>query len=311
MNHIRVDQIMRDHQLVDLTPEIPGTALITTNDINRPGIQLAGFFDIFAFERIQILGKVELYYLQTLDEATCIERFDKLLSYPIPCLIISRDLELPTEMVDVARRHQVKLLGSSLNTTKLITRLSNYLDYHLAETARVHGVLMDIYGVGVLITGKSGIGKSETAVELIKRNHLLVADDTVEIKKVGHELLLGYAPELTRHMIEVRGIGIMDVKSLFGVGAIKNRTEIDLVVHLEEWDNDKDYDRLGLDENHRTILDVKIEEVMVPVKPARNIALIIEVAARNHRQKIMGYNAAQAFNDRLIDYLDDEYRDLR
>lgn len=308
---ITVEQMMYDHHLVDMTPEIPGTAEITTSDINRPGIQLAGFFDYFAYERIQIIGKVEHHYLQTLEEETCVNRFDRLMSHPMPCLLISRGLELPDAMVEIAKRRSVKLLGSPMNTTKLISRLSNYLEYHLAETARIHGVLMDVYGVGVLITGKSGIGKSETAVELIKRNHLLVADDTVEIKRVGHELLLGYAPELTRHMIEVRGIGIMDVKSLFGVGAIKNRTEIDLVVHLEEWENEKDYDRLGLDEKYRTILDVKVEEVMVPVKPARNIALIIEVAARNHRQKKMGYNAARAFNDRLLDYLDDEYRDLR
>ena len=311
MNNITVDQMMHDHHLVDMTPEVPGTAPINTSDINRPGIQLAGYFDYFAYERIQIIGKVENHYLQTLDEKTCIQRFDQLLSHPMPCIVITRGLELPPALVDLARRHGVKLMGSPMNTTKLISRLSNYLEYHLAETTRIHGVLMDIYGVGVLITGKSGIGKSETAVELIKRNHLLVADDTVEIKRVGHELLLGYAPELTRHMIEVRGIGIMDVKSLFGVGAIKNRTEIDLVVHLEEWDHDQDYDRLGLDEKYRMILDVKVEEVMVPVKPARNIAVIIEVAARNHRQKRMGYHAARAFNDRLLDYLDEEYKDLR
>lgn len=311
MAHVAVDRIIRDLKLVDMTPELSGAALITTNDINRPGIQLAGFFDIFAHERIQIMGKVELFYLQTLEETVRAQRMEKLLAYPIPCLIISRNMELPPGILEMASRHQVKLLVSPMNTTKLITRLSNYLDYHLAETAKIHGVLMDIYGVGVLITGKSGIGKSETAVELIKRNHLLVADDTVEIKRVGHDLLLGFAPELTRHMIEVRGIGIMDVKSLFGVGAIKNRTEIDLVVHLEEWENEKDYDRLGLDETHRKILGVNVEEVVVPVKPARNIALIIEVAARNHRQKLMGYNAAQAFNDRLIDYLDESYRDIR
>ncbi|MEN1759157.1 HPr(Ser) kinase/phosphatase [Anoxynatronum sibiricum] len=307
MNTITVDQLMHDQQLVDLTPDVPGTALITTSDMNRPGIQLAGYFDFFAYERLQIIGKVEHHFLMTLDEITRSHRFDRILSHPLPCMLITRDLELPSVLVEIAVKHQVKLLGSPMNTTKLISRLINYLEFHLAETARVHGVLMDIYGVGVLITGKSGIGKSETAVELIKRNHLLVADDTVEIKRVGHELLLGYAPELTRHMIEVRGIGIMDVKSLFGVGAIKNRTEIDLVVHLEEWDQHKDYDRLGLDEKFRTILDVKVEEVVVPVKPARNIALIIEVAARNHRQKKMGYNAARAFNDRLMNYLDQDW----
>jgi HPr kinase/phosphorylase len=304
MTSITVEQMMHDQHLVDMTPGFTGSAYITSSDINRPGIQLAGYFDYFANERIQIIGKVEHYYLQTLDEQTRCERFDRLLSGPIPCLLISRGLELPASLLKIAVNRGIKILGSPMNTTKLISKLSNYLEYHLAETARIHGVLMDVYGVGVLITGKSGIGKSETAVELIKRNHLLVADDTVDVKRIGHEFLIGYAPELTRHMIEVRGIGIMDVKSLFGLGAVKNRTEIDLAVHLEEWDQQKDYDRLGLDDKSRTILDVMIEEVIIPVKPARNIALIIEVAARNHRQKKMGYHAAQAFNERLIDYLE-------
>lgn len=310
MNTITVEQMMQDHQLVDMTPSLDGFSHITTSDINRPGIQLAGYFDYFAYERIQIIGKVEHYYLKTLDPETRLHRFQKLVSYPIPCLLISRSLDLPDSLVQVALKREIKLLGSPMNTTKLISRLSNYLEYHLAETARIHGVLMDIYGVGVLITGESGIGKSETAIELIKRNHLLVADDTVEIRRVGHEFLIGFAPELTRHMMEVRGIGIMDVKSLFGVGAIKNRTEINLVVHLEEWDNSKDYDRLGLDERHRTILDVEVEEVVIPVKPARNIALMVEVAARNHRQKKMGYHAAKAFSDRLLEYLGGGYDDL-
>ena len=300
---ISVNQLIEDQELKDLTPEIKTNSWITTSELVRPGIQLAGYFDYFAYERIQILGKVEHYYLHTLPENVRVERFDRIMSYPIPCLLVSRNMGLPKELLEIARKHQRKILGSDLNTTKLISRLMNYLEFHLAETTRIHGVLMDIYGVGVVITGKSGIGKSETAVELIKRGHLLVADDTIEVKRIGHDYIVGSAPELTRHMIEVRGIGILDVKSLYGVGAIKNRTGIDLVVHLEEWDQQKSYDRLGLDESHRKILDVEVEEVVIPVKPARNISLMIEVAARNHRQKMMGYHAAQAFSERLTDYL--------
>ncbi len=300
---ISVNQLIKDQELKDLTPEVSGNSWITTSEMVRPGIQLAGYFDYFAYERIQILGKVEHYYLHTLPEETRLERFDKIMSYPIPCLLVSRDLGLPQGLLDIANKHQRKVLGSGLNTTKLISRMMNYLEFHLAETTRIHGVLMDIYGVGVVITGKSGIGKSETAVELIKRGHLLVADDTIEVKRIGHDYIVGAAPELTRHMIEVRGIGILDVKSLYGVGAIKNQTGIDIVVHLEEWDQQKSYDRLGLDESHRKILDVEVEEVVIPVKPARNISLMIEVAARNHRQKMMGYHAAKAFSERLTDYL--------
>ncbi|MGV8149052.1 MAG: HPr(Ser) kinase/phosphatase, partial [Alkaliphilus sp.] len=192
-----------------------------------------------------------------------------------------------------------KILRSTRNTTKLISKLFNYLESELAPIKTMHGVLMEINGVGVLITGKSGIGKSETAVELIKRGHLLVADDAVEIKRLGHEALVGTAPEMIRYMIEVRGIGIMDIKSLFGMGAIKEKTSINLIVNLEEWECDKHYDRLGLDEKKREILGMKVDEVIIPVKTARNIALLIEVAARNYRQKEMGYHAAREFEKKL------------
>lgn len=300
---ITVNKLIEDHELKDLTPELSGDSRITTSEIVRPGIQLAGYFDYFAYERIQIMGKVEHNYLHTLSEETRIDRFNKMMSYPIPCLVVSRDLGLPGELLDIAMKQQRKVLGSGLNTTKLISRMMNYLEFHLAETSRIHGVLMDVYGVGVVITGKSGIGKSETAMELIKRGHLLVADDTIEVKRIGHDYIMGSAPELTRHMIEVRGIGILDVTSLYGVGAVKNQTGIDIVAHLEEWDHKKSYDRLGLDEAYRKILDVEVEEVVIPVKPARNISLMIEVAARNHRQKLMGYHAAKAFSERLANYL--------
>ncbi|SDL28852.1 HPr(Ser) kinase/phosphatase [Natronincola ferrireducens] len=304
MKYITVKKLVNDLSLEELNQlqDREDTRILTT-DLNRPGIQLAGFFEYFAYERIQIIGKVEHRYLNTLDEKTKQERFDQILSYDVPCIILSRNLQAPKALMRAAEKYQRKILRSTLNTTKLISNLVNYLEDSLAATITLHGVLMDIYGIGVLITGKSGIGKSETAIELIKRGHLFVADDAVEIKRIGQEFLVGCSPEITKHMLEVRGIGIMDVKSLFGVGAIKIRTDINLVIGLEEWDSNKTYDRLGLDENFREILGMKVEEMVIPVKPARNIAVIIEVAARNHRLKKMGYNAAQAFNDRLLDHL--------
>ncbi|AOY74799.1 HPr(Ser) kinase/phosphatase [Clostridium formicaceticum] len=303
MKYITVRKLIEDLKLEELNRLMDEDTQVISSDLNRPGIQLAGYFDYFAHERIQIIGKVEHRFLNTLDADTRKARFDKILSYDIPCLILSRDLEAPKELMEAAEKYQRKILRSSLNTTKLFSKLATYLEDNLADTITLHGVLMDIYGVGVLITGKSGIGKSETAIELIKRGHLFVADDAVEVKRIGQDYLVACAPEITRHMMEVRGIGIMDVKSLFGVGAIKIRTDINLVVSLEEWDTDKSYDRLGLDESFREILGIKVEEMVIPVKPARNIAVIIEVAARNHRLKIMGYNAAKAFSDKLLEHL--------
>ncbi len=300
---ITVKKMIEDLKLEEINNPVNEIQHITTTELNRPGIQLAGFFHYFAYERIQIIGKVEHCYLGTLHPDIRHQRFNKIFSYDLPCVIVSRDLEIYDEMLQAAEKYQRKILRSDLNTTQLISKLVNYLEDKLAPTVTLHGVLMDIYGVGVLITGKSGIGKSETAVELIKRGHLLVADDSVEIKRIGHDLLVGSAPELIRHMIEVRGIGIMDIKSLFGVGAIKESTQIDLVINLEEWDSSKSYDRLGLDDSYREILGMKMNEVIIPIKPARNVALLIEVAARNYRQKEMGYHAAKEFNDRLMSKL--------
>lgn len=299
MKYITVGKMVKDLKLEELNHINIENTKITTTELNRPGIQLAGFFQHFAYERIQLIGKVEHQFISTLDENTRKKVFQQLFSYDIPCLILSRNLEPPKEMMEAAEKYQKKILRSSFNTTKLASILINYLEDVLAPTITIHGVLMDIYGIGTLITGKSGIGKSETAIELIKRGHLFVADDAVEVKRIGHEYLVGYAPEVTRHMLEVRGIGIIDAKSLFGVGAIKNKCNINMVVELEEWDSNKFYDRLGLDENYREILGIKLEEIVIPVKPARNIALIVEVAARNHRLKYMGYNAAKSFSEKL------------
>jgi len=303
MRYITVRKMVEDLKLEEINFPENDKKHITTTEINRPGIQIAGFFDYFAYERIQLIGKVEYKYMSTLTPEQRLERLDKLLSYDIPCIIISRNLPIYDELLMAAEKYQRKILRSNRNTTKLVSKLVNYLETELAPIITMHGVLMDIYGVGVLITGKSGIGKSETAVELIKRGHLLVADDAVEVKKIGQEVLLGYAPEIIRHMMEVRGIGIIDIKSIYGVGAIKVSTYIDLVIHLEEWEPDKNYDRLGLDEKYREILGMKISEVVLPIKPARNVALLIEVAARNYRQKEMGYHAAKEFDKRLTSHM--------
>jgi len=300
---ITIKKLVKDLKLEELNYLEDEEIDVITTDLNRPGMQLAGFFKHFANERIQIIGKVEHQFLNTLDRETREKRLDQLLSYDIPCLILSRDLEAHPELMMAAEKYKRKILRSGLNTTKLSSNLLNYLEEHLAPVITVHGVLMEVYGIGVLLVGKSGIGKSETAVELIKRGHLFIADDAVEIKRIGHDTLMGNPPEITQNMLEVRGIGIMDVKSLFGVGAIKIRTDINLVVELEDWDPDKSYDRLGADEKHRKILGVKISEITIPVKPARNIAVIVEMAARNHRLKVMGYNAAKVFSERLLAHL--------
>lgn len=301
---ITVKKIAGDLKLEEVNHFDNESAQVNSIELNRPGIQLAGFFSDFPYERIQVIGKVEHSFLETLDSGVRLERFGEICSKNIPCIIVSRSLEIHEEMLYMANKYERKILRSTRNTTKLISKLFNFLESELAPTKTLHGVLMEINGVGVLITGKSGIGKSETAVELIKRGHLLVADDAVQIKRLGHEALVGTAPEIIRYMIEVRGIGIMDIKSLFGMGAIKEKTSINLIVNLEEWEFDKHYDRLGLDEKKREILGMKVEEVVIPVKTARNIALLIEVAARNYRQKEMGYHAAREFEKRL-NYIDE------
>ncbi len=303
MKFITAEKLRKDLGLEKLNNIKSQGARIKTTEINRPGIQFSGFFDGFPYSRIQLVGKIEKQFLNTLTKERREEIFENFFSYDIPCIIISRQLEAPIELLKAAEKHQKNVFRSSLNTTKLLNILTNYLEDCLAPTTRIHGVLMDIHGIGTLITGKSGIGKSEAAIELINKGHLLVADDAVEVKRIGQEYLTGYAPDITRYMLEVRGIGIMDIKTLYGVGAIKFRTNINLVIRLEEWDINEPYDRLGLDERYREILGIKVAEVVIPVKPARNIAVIAEVAAKNYRLKNMGYHSAKSFSDRLTKYL--------
>ncbi|MBV1816540.1 HPr(Ser) kinase/phosphatase [Anaerosalibacter bizertensis] len=271
---------------------------INKSDVNRPGLQLAGYFDHFAHERLQLIGNVEWHYLNSLPEDIRCERIEKLFSHPIPAMVISRGLEPFPEMIEFAKEKNVSFLRTEHSTTKFINLLINHLDYVLAPEITVHGVLVEVYGMGALLIGESGVGKSETALELIKRGHRLVADDTVEIKRVEDDIR-GTAPELIRHFMEIRGIGIVDIERLYGVSAVKNWEFIDLVIELEFWDEEKEYDRIGLDEEYTEILGIKVPKLVIPVRPGRNTAMIVEVATRNNRQKMLGYNAAIALDNKV------------
>ncbi len=299
MTSIPIDNIVKELGLEVIYSSELQNIDVSTSDINRPGLQFAGFFDYFASERIQVLGKVEMTYLENMDPVAREMQLNRFFQYEFPCLIISRDMEIPDYILELSRKYKRLLLKSSLSTSTLIQKLINYLGSALAPKITRHGVLVDVYGAGVFLMGESGIGKSETALELVKRGHRLVADDAVEIKKVTDNRLIGESPELIRHFMEIRGIGIIDIKSMYGVGAVINNKPIDIVIYLEFWDNSKEYDRLGLTEEYTEILGVKIPKIVIPVRPGRNLAIIVEVAARNWRLKHMGYNAAQELDNRL------------
>jgi HPr kinase/phosphorylase len=278
---------------------------ITTSDISRPGLEMAGYFNYYPAERVQLLGKTELSFLELLDETERKRRMEALCTDITPGIIISRDLDIPDELVEAANRMDVPVMRSDMKTTRFSSRLTNYLESKLAPTTAVHGVLVDIYGVGVLITGKSGVGKSETALELVKRGHRLVADDCVEIRQEDTDTLIGTSPDLIEHLLEIRGLGIINVMTLFGAGAVRNYKRITLCINLELWDQKKQYDRLGLEEEKMKIIDTDITKYTVPVRPGRNLAVIIEVAAMNFRLKRMGVNAAEQFTNRLSEVIED------
>ena len=263
---------------------------IDENDVNRPGLQLMGFYEYFNPERIQIIGKMEFAYLSTIDEKTRRETLDKLFSQKLPALIITRELPYFAEMLELAKEYEVPLLRSKESTSNFMSGLIAFLNLNLAPRITRHGVLIEIYGEGVFITGESGVGKSETAIELVKRGHRLVADDAVEIKKVSNISLVGSSPDNIRHFLELRGIGIINARRLFGMGAVKLTEKIDLIVEMELWNPEKVYDRMGVDNQYTSILGVKVPSLTIPVKPGRNLAVILEVAAMNNRQKKMGYN---------------------
>ncbi|MFF2877127.1 HPr(Ser) kinase/phosphatase [Gottfriedia sp. NPDC057991] len=272
---------------------------INTTDLSRPGIEVAGFFTYYPSDRVQILGKTELTFYHSLTDEEKHDRLRKLCADDTPCIIVTRGLEIPSELIEAGEETGVPILLSNSKTTKAYSRLTSYLEAKLAPTTALHGVLVDIYGVGVLITGKSGVGKSETALELVKRGHRLVADDSVEIRQTDEDTLIGSSPELIEHLLEIRGLGIINVMTLFGAGSVRNYKRITLNIDLETWDSQKVYDRVGLDDEKLRILDTDISKITLPVRPGRNLAVIIEVAAMNFRLKNMGVNAAQQFADRL------------
>jgi len=277
---------------------------IDTKDVNRPGLQLIGFFDYFDPKRLQLLGKVENTFLNGLEPEERRKSFERLMKWDVPAFIMTRGMEPFPECVEMAEKYDRTLLRTRDTTTAFMGELITGLRNHLAPRVTRHGVLVEVYGEGVLIFGESGVGKSETAIELIKRGHRLIADDAVEIKRMGAGKLVGSAPELIRHYMELRGIGVVDIRRLFGMSAVKDEADIDLVVNLELWRNGAVYDRLGLEELTTTILDIDVPSVTIPVKPGRNLAVIIEVAAMNNRHKKMGYNAARALTEQIDRHLD-------
>lgn len=281
---------------------------IEDTNVNRPGLQLAGFFDNFQYERVQIIGETEHLFFHSLGKEGMKKSIEALLSYDIPLLIFSKKTEPSEELLEAAKKFSRIVVKSRESTTKTLSKISYYLNYHLAPEILIHGVLVDVDGVGILIIGESGVGKSETALELINRNHRLVADDAVRIIKLDEETLQGSATETIEHFMEIRGLGIIDIHSLYGIGAVKNSKKIDLVVELEIWEEGKYYDRIGLDQEYTEILGTKIPKITVPVRPGRNLGIILELAARNQRQKKMGYDAAVEFNDRIIKKLKKEHQ---
>ena len=272
-------------------------------ELNRPGLELNGYYEHFTFKRPQVLGNVEMGFLMNLSDQERYDKLKKLFSYNIPCVILCRGHKPPREMLELAKERDIAILGTDISTTGFIVAAILHLNRVLAPHSTIHGVLLDVYGVGVLITGESGVGKSESALELIKRGHQLVADDVVDVCRVSETRVVGEAPETVRFFMEIRGIGIIDIRQMYGIGSVLMSKSIDLEIHLEQWNEQKEYDRLGLEEKYTSIMDVRIPSLVLPVKPGRNLAIIIEVAARNLSLRRMGYSAAQELDKRLNDMM--------
>ena len=297
---VKLSAIIQEYGL-DLicTPEGYENVEITVADVNRPSLQLAGFYEYFDPNRIQLIGKVEYTYLESLSSEERFSALESLMKEPIPVVILTRNLEPFPELIACAEKYRRPVMRTKSSTSRFMSAIILYLNVALAPMTQLHGVLVEVYGEGILLLGESGVGKSETAMELVKRGHRLVADDAVEIKRVSNKSLVGSAPEIIRHFIELRGIGIVDVKRIFGMGSVKDTENIDLVINLENWQNGKAYDRLGIETEHTDILGIKVPSLTIPIKPGRNLAIIVETAAGNHRQKKMGYNAAQEVYKRV------------
>ena len=300
MKGVELKKMIQELRLYNKTPDIDiSKKRINTPDINRPALQLTGYLEHFENERVQIIGYVEFTYLLHLEREEKIKAFERFVSSKIPCVIFSTKTEPDEEMIALAEKYDVPVLVTKQTTSTFMAEIIRWLNVQLAPCISIHGVLVDVYGEGVLIMGESGIGKSEAALELIKRGHRLVSDDVVEIRRVSDVTLVGSAPDITRHFIELRGIGIIDVKTLFGVESVKDTQSIDLVIKLEEWNKDKEYDRLGMEEEYTEFLGNRVVCHSLPIRPGRNLAVIVESAAVNHRQKKMGYNAAQELYRRV------------
>lgn len=308
---VTLDKIIRSEKLtVVYMPESAGKngakRNVFSTDVNRPGLPLLGFFDHFDDTRIQILGNVEMSFLS---EKSAEERrriFSDLFSHPIPALVVTRNLPIPEDLILCAEAYGIPVLSSPRSTSRFMSSLISFLNVELAPRITRHGVLVSVYGEGILILGESGVGKSETAMELLKRGHRLIADDAVELRAVSDLTIVGSAPELIRYLIELRGIGLVDVRHIFGMGSVMDTSKIDFVVQLENWDENTTYDRLGLETQYYEILGHQIPSVTIPVCPGRNLAIIIEVAAANNRQKRTGYNAAEEFNRRMLQHMSAE-----
>lgn len=304
MRTVKLTKLVEDLNLKVITPDVDMTDIkLSVPDINRPALQLTGYYDHFAWERVEVIGYVEYTYLMHLTREEKIKAYEKLMSYKIPCVIFTTQMQPDEDMLRLANEYKVPTFCTDRATSEFTAEIIRWLTVELAPCISVHGVLVDVYGEGVLIMGESGIGKSEAALELIRRGHRLVSDDVVEIRKVSEVTLVGSAPDITRHFIELRGIGIVDVKTLYGVECVKDTQQIDLVIKLEEWNREKEYDRLGLEEEYTEFLGNKVVCHSLPIRPGRNLAVIVETAAVNHRQKKMGYNAAQELYKRVQENL--------
>ena len=300
MASVSLKTIIDKMKLTNLTPELDIKKIrIIQPDINRPALQLAGYYEHFEATRLQVIGFVEYTYMESFSDKEKEKMYRELLSFDIPGVVFCRDLAPDPVFLKIAVEEKVPVLMTKKSTSVFMAEIIRWLNVKLAPCITIHGVLVDVYGVGVLITGESGIGKSETAIELIKRGHRLVSDDAVELRRVSEETLIGTSPDTTRHFIEMRGVGIIDVKTLYGVSSVRETQTIDLVIKLEEWDKDREYDRFGLEEEYTEYLGNKIVCHRIPIRPGRNLAVICESAAVNHRQKQMGYNAAQELYNRV------------
>lgn len=303
MVKVRTKDVIEKFDLELISGEEGINRPISTSDISRPGIELAGYFDYYPADRMQLIGMTELTFADKLTESERSYRMERLCTDVTPGIIVTRGMEVPEELIEAAERESVPLMRTKQNTTRFSGLLTNFLESKLAPTTAIHGVLVDVYGVGVMITGQSGVGKSETALELVKRGHRLVADDCIEIRQEDENTLVGTSPDLIEHLLEIRGLGIIDVMTLFGAGAVLAHKKISLNINLENWDETKQYDRLGLDEEKVRIIDTDVTKITIPVRPGRNLAVILEVAAMNFRLKRMGVNAAEQFTHRLTDVI--------